>query len=367
MSKFFILVKNRIKNRALGNFKEMKLVLINSPGLTQFSVLSAPCLRSSLYSTSRQLRIHSDNRLSILGAAILFDSSSNLKLKMASRSNKGVILAEFPGSGSPPSSTFQVKDREIDIDNYELNINDILLRNLYLSVDPGTRSLMHPDIKLSHIEGFKLGEVLRGPGIAEVVKSNNEKYVVGDVVFSMIGWEEYTHITAKATGFVNVILSAAQRNELNEGPEFPLSYHLGAAAGAVGHILGQIAKINGLRVVGSAGDDAKVEYLIKELKFDAAFNYKKVDLDQYDAAEPYGIKNLNQVIRKRVKIQGFIVVDYYMELYKEFLDTVGKWLKEGQIKCREHVTIGVENAPQAFVGMMKGENYGKAIVKIADL
>ncbi len=185
--------------------------------------------------------------------------------------------------------------------------------------------------------------------------------------------------------------------------------YVSAASGAVGQIVGQIAKIKGCRVTGSAGSDAKVGFLINELGFDAAFNYKTVDslgaglmevcpdgndvyfenvggkmldavlmninpfgrivacgmISQYNLKEPEGVKYLGQVVGKKLRIQGFIVSDH-MNRRAAFQRDVGGWLKSGQLKYREDIAQGLDNAPAAFIGMLKGENMGKQVVQIGE-
>ncbi|CAG8547485.1 12520_t:CDS:2, partial [Dentiscutata heterogama] len=242
-------------------------------------------------------------------------------------------------------------------------------------------------------------------------------------------WEEYTHIPANATsGIESLAKEIANSNA-------PKSYFLGilgmpgmsayvglnkigkpkkgetifitAASGAVGQVVGQIAKIKGLRVIGSAGDDSKIKYLEEELNFDGAFNYKTCNTDeklrelcpngidiyfdnvggetletvlnhlnifgrvvacgmisQYNTKTPYGIKNLMQVVGKRLLIQGFIVSDHYQEMSESFQKEMGEWLKQGKLKYKEDIVEGIQNAPEAFVNMLTGKNFGKMVIKI---
>lgn len=185
---------------------------------------------------------------------------------------------------------------------------------------------------------------------------------------------------------------------------------ISAASGAVGQLVGQIAKLKGLRVVGSAGSDQKVEFLLKELKFDAAFNYRKGNILEslraaapegidiyydnvggetleaaldvlkthgrivvcgmisgYNTNESYHVKNLIQILLKRLTIKGFVVAEFNEEVKRSFQKDVTAWLLEDKIVYREDITEGLENAPEAFVGIFEGKNFGKAVVKIADL
>ncbi|KAK9759723.1 hypothetical protein K7432_016987 [Basidiobolus ranarum] len=271
---------------------------------------------------------------------------------------------------------------------------------------------------------------MQAGGVSEVIKSKNPEYKEGDIVTGMIGWENYT------------VISGGKDLRKIEGARessIPLSYYLGvlgmpgmtayaglfkigepkegetifisAASGAVGQVVGQIAKVKGLRVVGTAGDDSKVEYLLKELKFDAAFNYKKVDLDQalsescpngidvyfenvggkmldtvlkhcndfaripvcgmisqYNRfSNPEPIYNIALVLSKRIRFQGFIVSEIAAEFASQFSKDVPTWLKEGKMVYKEDKMEGIENAPEAFLRILRGENFGKQVVKLADL
>jgi NADPH-dependent curcumin reductase CurA len=257
-----------------------------------------------------------------------------------------------------------------------------------------------------------------------VAESNNERFAAGDYVTGMLGWEQFS-LAKGGAGLVKVDATAA-----------PLSYYLGvlgmpgmtayvglldigrpkegetvyvsAAAGAVGQIVGQIARLKGARVVGSAGSDDKVAWLTGEAGYDAAFNYKtagslaetlaghcpkgidvyfenvggrmldavltKMNLrgrivacgmiSQYNLERPEGVHNLMAVVAQRLLIQGFIVSDHY-DQRSRFLQEMGGWLRAGQVKYREDVAEGIENAPAAFIGMLKGRNFGKQVVKLA--
>ncbi|RIB25040.1 hypothetical protein C2G38_2068424 [Gigaspora rosea] len=243
----------------------------------------------------------------------------------------------------------------------------------------------------------------------------------------LIGWEEYSHIPA------NVVSTEILTKEISIS-KVPESHFLGllgipgmsayvglnkigqpkkgetifisTASGAVGQVVGQIAKIKGLRVIGSTGDDSKIKYLEEELKFDGAFNYKTCNTDeklkelcpngidiyfdnvggetldiainhlnnfarvvacgmisQYNAKEHYGVKNIIQVIAKRVLIQGFIVSDHFQEM-ESFHKEMVEWFKQGKLKYKEDIVEGIQNAPQALVNILTGKKFGKMVVKI---
>lgn len=298
---------------------------------------------------------------------------------------------------------------------------EVLVRNLYLSVDPYMRGRMRAE--KSYTAGFELGKPLQGGGVGEVIESRSQTLPVGSYVSGMVGWENYT--TAPAEAFMRV------------DPELaPLSAYLGAlgmpsmtawygmkeignakagetvvisaASGAVGQIAGQMAKMIGCRVVGTVGSEEKLRYIVDELGFDAGINYKTADslgaaldaacpkgidvyfenvggamleavlasvnpfariiacgmISQYNLEKPEGIHNLMSIIANRVLMQGFIISDHFARM-PEFHAEMGGWLRQGKIQYREDVTQGIENAPTAFIGMLKGDNFGKAIVAIA--
>ncbi|KAI9240742.1 MAG: reductase RED1 [Podila humilis] len=314
--------------------------------------------------------------------------------------------------------------------NSDLKENDILLRNLYVSVDPYLRGRM-ADNKNAHIPGFQLGKPFSSAGVSEVIQSRNPAFPIGAIVMGITNWEESSHVPAAAASQFKVLEDARES-------KFPLRYCIGAlgnasftaygslkrigqptkgetlfvsaASGAVGQIAGQLAKLWGLKVVGSAGTDEKVEFLLKELKFDAAFNYKKgsilenlrkcapqgIDIyfdntggealeaaldvmnihgrviacghiSAYNGQEPYGIRNMVQVIGKRITIRGFVVIDFEKEERANFRREVSEHLLRGDIVYKEDIIEGLDEAPAAFVGQLRGERFGKVIIKIADL
>ncbi|MCB5164861.1 NADP-dependent oxidoreductase [Streptomyces bambusae] len=295
----------------------------------------------------------------------------------------------------------------------------ILVRNLHMSVDPYMRGRMN-DVK-SYIPPFKLDQPMDGGAVGEVVASAAEGFEVGDHVLHGLGWREYADVDAAHATKVDASLA-------------PLSAYLGVlgmpgltayaglfetasfkegdavfvsgAAGAVGSLVGQFAKIKGAsRVIGSAGSDDKVKLLTGKYGFDAAFNYKDrpvaeqlgeaapegIDvyfdnvggdhleaaigalnlhgratlcgaIAQYNDTEPApGPRNLVAVIGKRLRLQGILVSDH-AGLQQQFVQDVAGWLRSGELKADETVVHGIENGADAFLGMLRGENTGKMIV-----
>ncbi|PKK67199.1 NAD(P)-binding protein [Rhizophagus irregularis] len=357
---------------------------------------------------------------------------------MTVKSNKGVILKAYPKGIPKLDENFELTHRTIDIECLNLKENEFVLRNLYLSIDPYVRVTLHdPALNfMKHGKMISTGQVISGLGVSEVVKTNNPNYKVGDLVYGPIGWEEYSHIKSDDASVFSFMFV---NKELLK--DTPLSYHasflrfggltsytslidigkpkegetiyVSTAAGLTGQLVGQIAKIKGLRVVGSTGSDEKVDFLLNELKFDAAFNYKKVDLDkalseycpngidiyydnvggktlevalehcnrfarvvacgmisQYNIKTPeegYGIKTLANIVVKSIVFQGFIALDYIgKDIEKEFEKDIIEWVKSGKIIYKETVIDGVENIAKAFVDMLNGKNIGKYVIKIAD-
>ncbi|CAG8663611.1 7181_t:CDS:2, partial [Scutellospora calospora] len=341
-------------------------------------------------------------------------------------SNNCVIYKAILESGYPKiGEHIEFVNREIDIENFLLHEGDILVKNQYLSLDPYMRGkLRNPEIK-SYTPSFELGKVLDGRGIGTVVKSKNVEYQVGDYYIGVIGWEEYTHLSENTlkTSSMKVLAEEVSKSTA------PKSYFLGLlgmpglsayiglnnigkpkkgetifiSVSAVGQVVGQIAKIKGLRVIGSAGDDSKINYLLNELKFDDAFNYKTCDVDkklselcpngidiyfdnvggeildivlthlniyarivacgmisQYNTKTPYGVKNLMCIIPKRILFQGFIVIDHYDEM-NSFLKEMGEWFKQGKLIYKEYIIEGIQNAPEGLLNVLTGKNFGKAI------
>ena len=316
--------------------------------------------------------------------------------------------------------------QETDFDLIEIELPDIgegevLVRNIYMSVDPYMRGRMND--RKSYVPPFQLGEPLEGGCVGRVVESNKGPFQVGDYVTGMLGWREYFVSDGQGLVVVDPAIAPIQSYLGTLGMPGLTAYagllHIGrpkegdtvfvsAASGAVGSTVSQIAKLKGCYVVGSAGSDEKVSWLLNEAGVDAAFNYKKVDnviaevgkhcpngidvyfenvggvhleaalehmnthgrivmcgmISMYNATEPVpGPANLAYIIVKQLTMQGFIVIDHYDKL-QQFYSEMGKWIAEGKIKWKETIVDGLNNAPNAFIGLFKGENFGKMIVKI---
>lgn len=330
--------------------------------------------------------------------------------------NRRVIFARRPEGWVTPDC-FRVEDAPIP----ELADGDVLTRNIVMSVDPYMRGRMSD--RKSYAAGFELGKVMNAGAVGEVIASKNDNIPVGTVVNGRLGWETHTLVEGGA-GLVPVDARAA-----------PLSYYLGilgmpgftgyygllkigepkpgetvyvsAASGAVGQVVGQVAKIKGCRVIGSAGDDEKCAWAMEACGYDVCFNYRKVDsytealrehcpdgidiyfenvggamldavlaninpyarialcgmISQYNLTQPEGINNLQSLLINRAMIRGFIISEHFDGLPGFIADMTG-WMRDGKLKYRETIAEGIDNAPAAFIGMLKGENFGKQIVRL---
>ncbi|APU17640.1 MULTISPECIES: NADP-dependent oxidoreductase [Actinoalloteichus] len=297
----------------------------------------------------------------------------------------------------------------------------VLIRNLAMSVDPAMRGRMN-DVE-SYAPPFEIGAPMQGLAVGEVVMSDTESVRTGDLVLHNLGWREHAVVDARHTTRVDPDLAPPSAYLGVLGMPGLTAYagmlevaalavgdvvFVSGAAGAVGSVAGQVARLKGAaRVIGSAGSPEKVRYLTGELGFDAAFDYKDGPVaDQLRAAAPEGIdvyfdnvggehleaaigamrrngriamcggisgynatepppgpRNLLRFVARRLTMRGFLVIDH-ADLRPEFLREVGGWVRDGSLRYRETVVEGLENAPAALIGMMRGENMGKMVVTL---
>jgi len=336
------------------------------------------------------------------------------------QTNRKVVLAARP-VGEPTPADFSLETEAVPTPGD----GEILCRTIYLSLDPYMRGRMS-DAK-SYSEPVGIGEVMVGGTVSEVVASNNPKYTAGDIVSGYGGWQEYSISDgtglnkidpsvapiSTALGVLGMPGMTAYTGLMNIGqPKAGETVVVAAASGAVGSVVGQIAKLNGCRAVGIAGSPEKCRYVVEELGFDACVSHYDDDFPaQLKAACPDGIdvyfenvggkvftavsKLLNtfaripvcglianynltelpagpdmtpllqrQILTHRLTLRGFIVWDF-ADQAKEFIATVGAWVKEGKIKYREDIVDGLENAPEAFIGLLNGRNFGKLIIRVS--
>jgi NADPH-dependent curcumin reductase CurA len=331
--------------------------------------------------------------------------------------NKQILLASRP-AGMPTSDNFKMVAAPVP----QPGDGEVLVRTLYLSVDPYMRGRMND--RKSYVAPFALGEVISGGAVAEVMESRLDAFRPGDIVTGMLPWQLYSVVTEKevrkidstlapvtaALGVLGVPGVTAYFGLLDIGqPKEGETVLVSGAAGAVGTVVCQIAKIKGCRVVGIAGSDEKNQYLEHELWVDETINYKTADLKQAlkdacpdgldvyfdnvggaisDAAMPLlnqgariiicgqiSLYNLEQpdvgprvqpyLLVNRALMKGFIITDYAAR-FGEGVSQLGQWLAQGKMKYAEHIVEGFENAPKAFLGLFAGENLGKQLVKVAD-
>jgi NADPH-dependent curcumin reductase CurA len=337
---------------------------------------------------------------------------------IASTVNRQFVLASRP-AGLPEESNFKLIETPIP----ELKDGEFLARAMYLSVDPYMRGRISQ--AKSYAAGVEIGGLMVAGGVARVVESKNENFAKGDVVDIYMGWQEYVVSNGKgirkldaslapvstALGVLGMTGITAYFGLLDVcNPKPGETVVVSGAAGAVGSLVGQIAKIKGCRTVGIAGGDDKVEWILRDCGYDAAFNYKTTanygaklkelcpngidvyfdnvggaitdavflqintfarlsicgQISQYNNAKPeMGPRLLSMLIVARAKAQGFLVTDY-MPRFVEGLTAMSGWLREGKLKYREDIVEGFENLPKAFIGLFHGENIGKRIVKVVD-
>ena len=338
--------------------------------------------------------------------------------------NRRILLKSRP-EGLPGPQNFE----HVEEDLQDPPADHILVRNIFLSLDPAIRSWMD-DVE-SYFPPIGIGEPIRSTTVGQVVKSNHPDFKEGQYVLGLNGWEEYS-ITPGA-GFTNVIdetIVPSISNYLSVLGAVGLTSYFGlldvgkpkegetvlvsAAAGAVGSLVGQIAKIKGCRAVGIAGSQEKCDWITGELGFDAAFNYKECNgvaelsakmketcpdgvdiyfenvggdmleaaLDNmnefgripvcglisiYNETEPQpGPTNLWQLVINSLRVEGLLIKNY-LDRFPEGAAQMATWLGEGKIKHREHIVDGLENAPDELLMLFDGRNEGKLIVKVGDV
>lgn len=329
--------------------------------------------------------------------------------------NRQFVLRSRP-VGLPKESDFSLIETPLP----ELKDGEVLVRALYLSVDPYMRG------RISGVKTYaapvEIGQVMVGGGIARVVESKNPGFAPGDVVDIYMGWQEYA--ISNGRGLRKLDPSIPVSTGLGVLGMTGLTAYFGlldvcdprpgetivvsGAAGAVGSMVGQIAKIKGCRTVGIAGGDDKVAWILNECGYDTAFNYKTTEnyaaklkelcpdgidvyfdnvggaitdavfgqlnvgarisicgqISQYNNTKvEMGPRRLEALIIARAKVQGFLVSDYAPRFGPALAEMAG-WLRAGKLKYREDIVEGFENLPKAFIGLFQGENIGKRLVKV---
>jgi NADPH-dependent curcumin reductase CurA len=332
--------------------------------------------------------------------------------------NHQILLASRP-SGMPKESDFRLIESPLP----KPGSGEALIRSMYLSVDPYMRALISG--RSFYAKPVNPGDVMVGGGVGQVVESNDPRIAAGDIVEGMLGWQEYAVAPAKSlrkldpsVSPVTVALDVLGMPGLTAyfglleicHPQPGETVVVSAAAGAVGSIVGQIARIKRCRVIGIAGSEEKIRFITQELGFHGGFNYKSetdyvaklrelcpngIDIyfdnvggpitdavisllntkariavcgqiSQYNAEQPeMGPRWLGQLVIKQAKAEGFLV-HQFSDRFEEGLHQLSAWLHENRIRYREDIVPGLENAPRAFTGMFEGKNIGKLLVKVAD-
>ncbi|XP_039133595.1 2-alkenal reductase (NADP(+)-dependent)-like [Dioscorea cayenensis subsp. rotundata] len=342
------------------------------------------------------------------------------------KGNKKVLLKKYVNGFVQESDMEVVTDETILLElPHEGSKDTVLVKNLYLSCDPFMRALMSKMSESHYIEAFVPGNVIKGFGVSRVLESGHPDFKEGEYVWGITGWEEYSLITdtekifkipftdvplSYYTGLLGMTGFTAYVG-FNEicSPKKGEYVFISAASGAVGQLVGQLAKLMGCYVVGTAGSDEKVELLKTKFGFDDAFNYKKekslraalrrcfpkgIDIyfenvggamldavllnmrdkgrisacgmiSQYNLEKLEGVHFLVRVITKQLTMKGFNVADYF-DLYPKFLELIIPYIKNGEITYLEDKAEGIENAPSALVGLFTGKNIGKQLVVVAE-
>ncbi len=334
---------------------------------------------------------------------------------MPNITSREVRLASRP-TGIPTAANFTVAETTLT----PLQDQQVFVRNLFMSVDPYMRGRMNE--RQSYVPPFEIGKVLEGGAVGEVIASRVDEFKVGDVVTSRYGWREAfiaaprdLHAVNKAVQPRSVYLGILGMPGMTAWAGLTMVevkagdvIYISGAAGAVGNVAGQLAKLRGCRVIGSAGSEEKVKRLLEECGFDAAFNYKTGPvLDQLKLAAPDGIdvyfdnvggesleaalsalrvhgriiacggisgyneekpkpgpSNLFNMTTKRLTMKGLIVGDW-LNRQSEFEKEVGGHFQAGRLKSLETVVDGLDQAVAAFIGLFDGKNVGKMVVKLS--
>jgi NADPH-dependent curcumin reductase CurA len=342
-------------------------------------------------------------------------------MSLTAKKNRRIVLASRP-RGRPTLDNFRLEEVHVP----EPGEGQVLLRTLYLSLDPYMRNLMQ-EVGPVYAPSIELGAPMVGGTVNRVVASKHPKFREGDIVLGSAGWQEYAVSDAEgltplgnmpkpsqALGVLGMPSMTAYVGLLDIGrPQPGETLVVASATGAVGAVVGQIGKIKGARVVGIAGGARKCQYALEELGFDVCIDRHSPKFAQELAAAcPKGIdvyfenvggavwdavlpllnlyarvpvigviahynentdppdpdrlpRTMTAVLQKRIHMQGMIVLDHYANRYDEFQREMSEWVRAGRVKLREDVVEGLENAPQAFIGLLEGRNFGKLVVQVA--
>jgi len=332
--------------------------------------------------------------------------------------SKNIVLKKYIPSGTPDPNDFKIKEIKIDIEKDK----QVIVKNEWISVDPYMRARMTD--RKNYIPPFEINMPMEGSAIGKIIETKSKLFTKGDFVTSNYGWRDYylsnendlrkiiplenvpiqTYLGPLGFTGHTAYIGLFKIGNIQPGQTILVS----SAAGAVGSMVCQFAKINGCKVIASTGSDKKVEWLMNEIKVDHAFNYKKIDnlvlylkdicpdgfdfyfdnvggdflesviyrmknfgkivicgrISQMNATSPgSGIKNMAHVLVKRLTIRGFLIFDH-LEDRDEFEKFVIDSIKKNKIKWKETIVEGLEKAPNGFIDLLNGKNIGKMLVKI---
>ena len=336
--------------------------------------------------------------------------------------NQRIVLNSRP-IGKPIFDNFRLEE----LNASTLDDGQLLLKTLFLSLDPYMRGRLSD--APSYAPSVEVGQVIVGGTVSRVEVSNHPAYQEGDLVLGQSGWQSHavsdgaglTKLDPKMTqpslalGVLGMPGFTAYMGLLDIGTPKPgETVVVAAASGAVGSVVGQIARLNGCRAIGIAGGKEKCDYVTSELGFDACIDHRAGDFPAQLAAACHGgidvyfesvggqvfdavlpllnvkaripvcglISHYNDtalpnspdrlpllartILTKRLTMRGFIIFDDYGDRYGEFFKQMSTWVQEGKVKFREDIVEGLENAPKAFIGLLEGKNFGKLIVRVAD-
>ncbi|WP_267225735.1 NADP-dependent oxidoreductase [Dyella silvae] len=335
--------------------------------------------------------------------------------------NRRIVLAARP-QGRPTPDDFRLEQTRLPT----LADGELLLRTLYLSLDPYMRNLMD-EAGTSYASAIPIGQPIVGGTVSRVVVSKHPQFRAGDLVLGNAGWQEHAVSDGKelsplgdmpqpslALGALGMPAFTAYVGLLDIGqPKQGETVVVAGATGAVGAMVGQIARIKGARVVGIAGGADKCRHAVETLGFDACIDrhdpllaarladacpkgidvyFENVGGEVFDAVLP--LLNLHArvpvcgfiahyndhaptagpdrlprvtsaILMKRIRMQGFIILDHYADRFEAFRRDMATWIADGRVKAIEHVVDGLESAPEAFIGLLEGQNVGKLVVRVA--
>jgi NADPH-dependent curcumin reductase CurA len=335
--------------------------------------------------------------------------------------NRRITLASHP-SGLPTAQNFRLDTQPVPVPGD----GQVLLRTLYLSLDPYMRNLME-EVGPGYAEPVPIGNTMVGGTVSRVIASRNPQFAVGELVLANAGWQDHALSDGSdllslgdmaqpslALGGLGMTGFTAYVGLLDIGQPRPgETVVVAAATGAVGSVVGQLAKLKGARVVGIAGGADKCRHAVDHLGFDFCIDRRDPHfaerlaaacpggIDVYfenvggavfdavlpllnlgarvpvcgfianynDAMPPAGPDRLPKLVatllQKRIRMQGFIILDHYADRFEAFRRDMGQWVAEGRVKLREDRVDGLERAPEAFIGLLEGRNFGKLVVRVA--